>query len=152
MAPTICAICKEPANAKCTRCRSAVYCSRACQKIDFPLHKLLCSKIGTFVEEKPRPSDVHYLALLFHEKSNLPGLVWVEAEYIYDVGNVIEEFWHCSRGVKPYMSGCSGWYVNLPSTLFLYLGTISMMLFYHLVNHEKSECSHGHQIFCSTLY
>lgn len=92
--------------------------------MDFSLHKLLCSKMGRFVEENPRPSDLHYLALLFPEKSNLPKLVWVEADRyseLDDKGNVIEEIWGCANGVLPYMSGDSGWYVTLPSTLLLYL-------------------------------
>ncbi|PVH86306.1 hypothetical protein DL98DRAFT_526836 [Cadophora sp. DSE1049] len=64
-----CTICdKETAN-KCAKSKSAVYCSQECQKLDFPLHKLLCTKITTFLENNPRPADedlsTHKLGLLF---------------------------------------------------------------------------------------
>lgn len=39
--------CTRPASALCTRCRSARYCSKECQRKDWKIHKPLCSGSST---------------------------------------------------------------------------------------------------------
>lgn len=91
MAPkfTTCTVCQKPASQNCAKCQSACYCSRVCQEKDFPLHKLLCSKLKDFIAATPRPSDMHFLALLLPLSSSTPKLFWVEVE-IYEEGIEIE--------------------------------------------------------------
>lgn len=44
--PTSCIICLNPKAALCARCRTAHYCSRACQVADFPVHNVFCRAIS----------------------------------------------------------------------------------------------------------
>jgi len=41
--PHQCAVCEKAATKQCSRCKDEVYCSRACQKRDWPKHKQTCS-------------------------------------------------------------------------------------------------------------
>ena len=40
----VCAICGSPASSRCARCKEARYCSRACQREDWPCHKHICGQ------------------------------------------------------------------------------------------------------------
>lgn len=55
MVSSRCAICGKEADKKCSTCKSAVYCSAGCQKLDWPLNKLLCKKLVNFLQNNPRP-------------------------------------------------------------------------------------------------
>lgn len=79
MAARKCIICGS-ANAKdCKSCKSAAYCRVKCQRVDWPIHKLLC-KVITAVP--PRPSEDHILGIRFPDDSKNPQLVWVECKTI----------------------------------------------------------------------
>ncbi|KAI8809210.1 hypothetical protein BJ742DRAFT_241191 [Cladochytrium replicatum] len=46
---TLCAVCFQPASSKCGQCKIARYCSNACQKSDWKMHKREClgyKKVG----------------------------------------------------------------------------------------------------------
>jgi len=73
-----CAICNGSANTKlCASCHSIPYCSRECQKADWPLHKTICKGLTTL---PPRPSPSHKLAILFPVDSKEPQLIWINCE------------------------------------------------------------------------
>ncbi|KAI1141100.1 hypothetical protein F5Y05DRAFT_299180 [Hypoxylon sp. FL0543] len=75
-----CVMCnKEPAML-CKRCRSCYYCSRECQRSDWPSHKLLC---GEFLSQSPRPSSSHKRAILFPVERVKPKLIWVPCPLKY---------------------------------------------------------------------
>ena len=48
----VCAVCSSPATQRCAGCYSVAYCSPACQKQDWPLHKPACTKPYTVKESK----------------------------------------------------------------------------------------------------
>ncbi|KAJ5812387.1 hypothetical protein N7474_008688 [Penicillium riverlandense] len=69
-----CVMCNLKPARRCSQCQSSYYCSRECQKSDFPSHKLLCKQFST----KPlRPSTEHKLAIFFAVEPVKPQLIWV---------------------------------------------------------------------------
>lgn len=68
-----CTICNTSGAKLCSSCHSAAYCSPACQKKDWPLHKTICKTL----KSTERPSDWHKLALLFPAESTSPVPLWV---------------------------------------------------------------------------
>jgi hypothetical protein len=89
MASTKCTVCGKNQANKCTRCKAAAYCSAECQKNDFPLHKLLCSKYQAFLATRPIPKDedkepddvmpvIYKAGILFPVDSNNPQLIWLK--------------------------------------------------------------------------
>ncbi|KAG4438114.1 hypothetical protein IFR05_006394 [Cadophora sp. M221] len=77
MAPSKCIICDKPNAQVCATCMSSVYCSKACQELDWPLHKTLCKKLSKFLNTSPRPSTPVKLGILLSADSPEPRLVWV---------------------------------------------------------------------------
>jgi hypothetical protein len=80
-----CTTCNKPAfeNAQlkhCSRCESALYCSTACQKEDWPIHKHVCEQFKATTTTNPRPSLAHKLALILPVDEAKPKLVWMKFE------------------------------------------------------------------------
>jgi hypothetical protein len=89
--PTACMTCGkqeregDPVHQLCSRCKSAVYCSRECQKEDWKNHKGRCKKL---VKERERKKDMEAEALaasgvveaLAALKRNNPGDIQGEAK------------------------------------------------------------------------
>ncbi|KAI4860214.1 hypothetical protein F4820DRAFT_437501 [Hypoxylon rubiginosum] len=69
-----CVMCNKMPAMLCQRCRSCYYCSRQCQKSDYPSHKLLCRD---FANQSPRPSPSHKRAILFPVERTKPKLIWM---------------------------------------------------------------------------
>ncbi|ROW16212.1 hypothetical protein VPNG_01934 [Cytospora leucostoma] len=62
--PTYCPICLETADlVECQGCHDMTYCSKACQRVDWPVHKYLCRKLLPF-RATARPKG-HVRAILF---------------------------------------------------------------------------------------
>ncbi|KAL1639163.1 hypothetical protein SLS58_008250 [Diplodia intermedia] len=76
---SLCQACNNPSQETCGRCRSSRYCSKKCQKADWPTHKLLCSKFSSF-DLTSRPSEAHTLAIVFPPDKNEPHLTWVHGD------------------------------------------------------------------------
>ena len=74
MAAHTCAICDSSDSKFCSLCHSILYCSRECQKTDWPLHKKVCKKFTTL---PPRPSLLHRLAIHFPADLKEPQLIWI---------------------------------------------------------------------------
>lgn len=72
-----CSICNEPTSLKCKSCSSSAYCSPKCQKEDWSLHKLLCSRLAAF-STPPGTNFRRAIYLPIHEKA--PKFVWVPVE------------------------------------------------------------------------
>lgn len=79
-----CPICLKTAKlAVCRGCKDIAYCSKTCQKKDWTVHKVLCSKLQPF-SATARPSDKHYRAILFPAHGDdasttaKPRFVWLK--------------------------------------------------------------------------
>ncbi|KAF4158536.1 hypothetical protein CNMCM6069_003922 [Aspergillus lentulus] len=71
---TLCVMCQWPCARRCTRCLSSWYCSKRCQSVDWPSHKLLCSRYRNFLAS--RPSEDHWLGIWFPRDTARPKLIW----------------------------------------------------------------------------
>ncbi|KAI1146017.1 hypothetical protein F4825DRAFT_441951 [Nemania diffusa] len=79
-ASDLCIICNKPNALRCKRCRSASYCSKLCQRGDFPIHKLLCTKFSAF-NITERPTKEHFRAILFPVDQRQPKLIWLHCKW-----------------------------------------------------------------------
>lgn len=50
-----CAVCAQPSTSVCGRCRARAYCSQACQRSEWALHKALCASSVSAAAESERP-------------------------------------------------------------------------------------------------
>jgi hypothetical protein len=48
-----CKVCQkfDSATKKCAKCKSEFYCSKNCQKTDWPFHKQFCNELAAYVEK-----------------------------------------------------------------------------------------------------
>lgn len=76
-------MCNEPSTLRCSGCSSLWYCSKACQKGDWPLHKLLCSQMKT-MELDTRPDASFRRAIFLSDSAVAPVIkfVWVKVEEV----------------------------------------------------------------------
>jgi hypothetical protein len=76
---TICAMCQLPVGKSCTGCYAIWYCSKRCQSIDWPSHRLLCRKFVPFLES--RPSEHLRVGIWFQRDEDKPRLVWIPFQH-----------------------------------------------------------------------
>lgn len=62
----ICSVCSTPSSLQCSRCLRAQYCSIACQKKDWKVHKEICKAPAEVVVEKKK-----YVALISNRADNI---------------------------------------------------------------------------------
>lgn len=74
-------MCNTSPGRQCAQCRSTYYCSRDCQKSDFPSHRLLCKQFAT---QPDRPSPEHKRAIFFPAERDKPCLIWIPCRRQYD--------------------------------------------------------------------
>lgn len=81
-----CTVCPRPGKA-CSRCNCSFYCSKECQKVDWPLHRTLCASFEHF---KERPSLDVRRAIHFPVKGSSPEFVWLSmnGDYFYNQPNL----------------------------------------------------------------
>lgn len=86
MAAPTCIMCNGSNAKSCSSCHAISYCSPKCQKLDWPLHKVICKP---FTNMPSRPSPSHKLAILFPVDSKEPQLIWVKCEcHVEDDGRI----------------------------------------------------------------
>ncbi|KAK0105268.1 hypothetical protein ONS95_004346 [Cadophora gregata] len=137
-----CIICNNAANKRCSNCKSAAYCSTRCQGIDYPLHKLLCSEMTSFLSSNPRPKDTitetHKLAILFPEHGTIPKLVWARSEtYSEEEDGDKEVSIHVEEHV-PGATGCE------------YVFASGYNLEIYMSDHAVGTCGPTESIYAST--
>ncbi|KAI0532870.1 hypothetical protein GGR58DRAFT_147389 [Xylaria digitata] len=97
----LCIICNKSNALRCQRCKSASYCSKLCQRGDFPIHKLLCAKFSAF-DIKERPTEEHVRAILFPVDQRQPKLIWLHCEW-KEPEDEYEIRWQ-SPNAQPYLN------------------------------------------------
>lgn len=105
-----CIICGKPNALRCNRCRSALYCSKLCQRGDYPTHKLLCTSFSNFDVTK-RPTNEHLRAVLFPVDKKQPQLIWLHCKW-KDNDEFPGRRWQ-SANCKPFLNNDHGRPVNI---------------------------------------
>lgn len=102
----LCAACNIPTTQRCNRCQSARYCSKTCQKADWPTHKLLCASFSTF-DTSSRPTDKHFKAVLFPVNGEEPRIIWLQhyldATNSYELVNTspfLDSYWRAFEAIE----------------------------------------------------
>jgi hypothetical protein len=72
--PQLCSICSQQASNVCQSCHCSRYCSKDCQKLDWPSHKLICK---AFKDASDPPSPDHYRGVFFDVRGPKPTFVWL---------------------------------------------------------------------------
>ncbi|KAJ8680598.1 hypothetical protein QAD02_016385 [Eretmocerus hayati] len=72
-----CILCNKSDARSCTRCRSIHYCSKACQKKDWPIHRHLCSTFASFDPPEQSTDHQRIKAIFFPVDETKPQMVWL---------------------------------------------------------------------------
>ncbi|KAI0880206.1 uncharacterized protein GGS22DRAFT_99463 [Annulohypoxylon maeteangense] len=93
-----CIVCNTSNARFCDRCKDTRYCSKACQRVDWPTHKLLCTAFSKFDITK-RPSKDHLRAIFFPVDKEKPELIWLHCPWRDDE----EDGWYQHPDKKPFL-------------------------------------------------
>lgn len=90
--PGPCTVCSKEDAYFCNRCKSARYCSKECQKGDWPIHKILCPTFSNFDDtSRPGPTDTCIRAIFFPVGEERPRFVWLHTEMQLNQDGVTEQ-------------------------------------------------------------
>ncbi|KAI0441739.1 hypothetical protein F4803DRAFT_521955 [Xylaria telfairii] len=108
--PDSCLICKKANSLRCSRCKSVSYCSKQCQRGDYPVHKLLCTSFQSF-DTTTRPTKEHVRAILFPVDNNRPKLIWLHCEWV-EPEDKFDKRWQ-RPNAKPFLNNDNGYSVPI---------------------------------------
>ncbi|KAI1105466.1 hypothetical protein F4804DRAFT_304024 [Jackrogersella minutella] len=77
-----CIMCNTSNARFCDRCKNIRYCSKSCQRADWPTHKFLCVAFSRF--DQKRPSNEHFRAIFFDPTKETPEFIWLHCPWDYD--------------------------------------------------------------------
>lgn len=90
----LCIVCDKQAEKFCPGChKSARYCSKECQVLDFPIHTKVCSDFAGPAADEKRPSSQHFRVLFFPTFKTKPEVCWAAFRGL-SVGDGWFEFEH----------------------------------------------------------
>jgi len=75
----LCIMCDNSGAFSCSGCHTMRFCSRACQKADWPLHKVVCKSFQAHSKVE-RPGENCIRAIVFDEDEDEPRFVWIACE------------------------------------------------------------------------
>ena len=75
-----CLSCGKYSTATCAKCHCTYYCSKSCQRADWPVHKFICSSLP--FPPKVKPESVY--GFYFPETGDKPVLIEIPIEESYD--------------------------------------------------------------------
>jgi hypothetical protein len=75
-AQELCTMCHRAGTMRCGGCKELHYCSKMCQKNDWPIHKLICKTLKDFSPEN-RPGSDYKRAILFPQDGEQPHFFWL---------------------------------------------------------------------------
>ncbi|KAL7625809.1 hypothetical protein AAE478_005032 [Parahypoxylon ruwenzoriense] len=78
-----CLVCDKSNANFCNSCKNVRYCSKACQRIDWPSHKLLCAAFSNF-DISSRPTAEHLRAIFFPVDEEKPKVIWLLCKWHED--------------------------------------------------------------------
>ena len=79
----VCTICDKASAKFCNRCKSARYCSKKCQRSDWPIHRLLCGPFSDLTLDS-RPSGEHLRAIVLPVDEDMPKFIWLHCQWHHD--------------------------------------------------------------------
>ncbi|GAW14743.1 hypothetical protein ANO14919_069240 [Xylariales sp. No.14919] len=103
--PDSCIICNKTNALRCQRCKSVSYCSKLCQRGDYPVHKLLCARFSAF-DITTRPDKEHVRAILFPVDQKQPKLIWLHCGWI-EPEDEYDRRWQ-NPNAKPFLNNDHG--------------------------------------------
>lgn len=77
----LCNICTKPGPRICANCHNSRYCSRECQQVDWPTHKLVCK---TFKDFQKRPEERSRRAIYFPDSGGRAQFTWLPFTHVDD--------------------------------------------------------------------
>jgi hypothetical protein len=69
----LCTTCDRVGTMLCNGCKSIHYCSTACQKINWSIHKIICKDYTQFIQS--RPGSDHHSAIYFNPAEAQPQFI-----------------------------------------------------------------------------
>ncbi|KAI5847021.1 hypothetical protein DFP73DRAFT_543806 [Morchella snyderi] len=80
-------MCDSKTSQRCKSCSCSAYCSKDCQKADWPVHKILCAEFQKF--STPPEGGTFGRGILFPDDSKAPRFVWVPTKWTVGVDDGI---------------------------------------------------------------
>lgn len=78
---SLCAMCNSPTTNTCSSCKGANYCSKICQKSDWPLHKLCCKLYSLYAMDPNVTNMVRSIIFPAGEKGSARPVVMITPLY-----------------------------------------------------------------------
>ncbi|KAK7919944.1 hypothetical protein PG985_007966 [Apiospora marii] len=107
---TTCIVCLNPNAALCARCKDANYCSPACQRADYPVHKVFCRDFPNH----PRDPKKHR-AFVFEPVKDAPRIVNHSCDYPIPTGDNYNGGPHSDLAFKRVARVIGSAYLRLPA-------------------------------------
>ncbi|KAH7091649.1 hypothetical protein FB567DRAFT_617310, partial [Paraphoma chrysanthemicola] len=76
----LCTMCNEEGTLSCAGCHDIRYCSKTCQKMDWPLHKLVCKTWSQLYADRCCPLPGCKRGIWFSANEDRPRFVWLMPE------------------------------------------------------------------------
>jgi hypothetical protein len=96
----MCTMCDGNGTLLCSGCKSIHYCSAGCQRMDWPVHKIVCKDYAQFLTA--RPDYEHHSVVYFSPDKPKPRFVWLPFEpgHNHPSFDVMSQYGVCDGRIK----------------------------------------------------